>query len=276
MLCNYKGVTDVDIDKDIFEIPIGWWDKNMEDVATISFVEGHNIVVGGSCEVGKKEFLRGLLYNVVAMYSKNEVNITLVSLDVDMCSDFKNIDNINIINTDDKLKIGIDELAIDIEKRLHLLDKNSLTFNEYNKISPKKMPYRLVILDNVGDLKDSDYLVELGDRLLKGESRKRGTVYDRLYVLDCLNNADRAGVYFVTSLNDDSYNYLKKSCLFSIGVFNLIKGLKIGFNWDILGLKSPYKIVGKGVLLNKGEEPYNFYSSTITRVDLLNKLRDLQ
>ena len=92
MLSNYKGVTDVVIDKDVFEVNIGWWDKNMEDVATISFVEGHNIVVGGSCEVSKKEFLRGLLYNVVAMYSKNEVNVTLVSLDANMCSDFKNID----------------------------------------------------------------------------------------------------------------------------------------------------------------------------------------
>ena len=274
MLSNYKGVTDVVIDKDVFEVPIGWWDKNMGDVATISMVEGGNLVIGGSCSVSKKEFLRGLLYNVIAMYDKNEVNVTLVSLDADMCNDFNVLSNVTAINTDNGLDIGINELSLDIEKRLHLLDKYGLTFNEYNKISPIKMPYRLVVLDNVVDLKESDYLIELSTKL-KGECRERGTVADRLYVFDCLTNADRAGVYFVTVVDDKSYTYLRTSSMNNIGVSSLVNGLKIGFNWDIIGLNTSYSLIGKGVVSDKAEEPYNFYSSTITRVDLINKLREL-
>lgn len=274
MLSNYKGVTDVVIDKDVFEVPIGWWDKNMEDIATISIVEGGNVVIGGSCSVSKKEFLRGLLYNVIAMYDKNEVNVTLVSLDADMCNDFNVLSNVTAINTDNGLDIGINELSLDIEKRLHLLDKYGLTFNEYNKISPIKMPYRLVVLDNVVDLKESDYLIELSTKL-KGECRERGTVADRLYVLDCLTNADRAGVYFVTVVDDKSYTYLRTSSMNNIGVSSLVNGLKIGFSWDIIGLNTSYSLIGKGVVSDKAEEPYNFYSSTITRVDLINKLRGL-
>lgn len=271
MLSNYVGFNKISVDKELFELPVGWWDKNMEDVATVSLVESGNIVVGGKCEVSKGEFLRGLLYNVVSLYSKDEVKVTLVSLNKDMCDDFNVLSNVNIINTEKEVDLGVNELLSDIEKRLYLLDKYGLSLNEYNKVSPIKMPYRLVVLDNINDFKGYNYLSILYDEL-KGDCRKRGTVFDRLYVLDCLNNADRCGVYFVTLVDDCSYYYLKSAKMNSIGMQNLIEGVKIGFNWSVDGFSSTYNLVGKGVLFNKGEEPYNFYSSTIARVDLINKL----
>lgn len=47
MLSNYVGFNEISVDKELFELPVGWWDKNMEDVATVSLVESGNIVVGG-------------------------------------------------------------------------------------------------------------------------------------------------------------------------------------------------------------------------------------
>lgn len=276
MLSNYKGVAISTVDKDIFEVPIGWWDKDMKDSATVSFVESSNAIIGGNCDVSKSEFLRGLLYNVVSLYKYNEVTIALIGLDSEFYEDFNVLGNVSITHSDSDIDMLLKELVLDIEKRLHLLDTHRKTFKEYNSSSPIKLPYRLVVLPDVSKLAKSITLKKVGNELIMGESRERGTITDRVYVLDCLNNADSAGVYFLSMVDDSSYTYLKSSKMLYVGLYNLVKGMKIGFNWDLVGLNTSYSMVGKGVLENPKEESYNFYSSTITRIDLINKLNGLK
>lgn len=277
MISNYEGFTDLTVDKSILELPIGWWSKNKGGaIATVSLVDSGNIVIGGSCKVSKEEFLRGLIYNLLNLYAKNDIEVTFVGLDNEKYKDFTELSNVKITKDDEDINIVANELSLEVEKRLHLIDRLNVSIEEYNKKSPIKMPYKVVVLPDVTLLKESDFLNKLSNKLFKEENRFRGNLTDRVYVLDCLTNAYRAGVYFISMVDTESYNYLKMQSVSNVGLSELINGIKIGFNWDLIGLNTSYSMIGKGVVVCKDDEPYNFYSNTITRVDLINNLKKLK
>lgn len=277
MLTNYEGFKDLILDKSSFEVPLGWWNKNKDDyIASVSLADNGSIAIGGECEVSKYEFLRGLIFSILASYSKKEVDITFLGLDNTQFEDFNIMDNVTITSNESDIKLCINELSLEVEKRLHLLDRFNLTFNEYNTLSPSKLPVKIIVLPNVAELKKSEFISNLGYKLMHEENRFRGNLTDRVYVLDCMTNAYRAGIYFVSIVGKESYTYLKSQNMNTLGISELIKGIKIGFNWDLIGLNTTYSMIGKGVVDCKGEEPYNFYSHTITRVDLLNNLKNIK
>lgn len=270
MLSNYKKMP-VLLDKDMFEFPIGWWNKELEDVATYSFVENGNIAVGGLCDVSKKEFIRSMLFSVVSNYKSDEILISIIDKGNESYDDFNILSNVSISYDDNSISKMLNELLLDIDKRLCLLGKESL--KTYNQSSPIKFPFRLVVLPDVSNLVNSDFLKETYLKLIDMDNRESKTLSDRAYVSDSLRNCDRAGVYIVSVLDNKTYDFLKSSKVAYTGLDTLVRRSKIGFRWGILGLSDVYKRVGKGVIVTLDEEPYNFYSNTITRVDLINKLR---
>ncbi len=284
MISNYKGFDGYKVDKSLFEVPIGWWDIDKTDLSSVYLSEVYNIVVSGVSDEDLKDFVRAFVFNTLNNYKQNEVCISILDYNTNIYDDYKDVPNVSLSKGDIELEIGIKEIFMDIDKRLSLLDsiysiggdkKPFKCISDYNKYSSMGMPYKLVVLPSLDRLYKSKFICNFLTNLKEGEGRKRGTIDDKLYVKDCIDNAYRCGVYFITSLSSDLEKSVNKSPIMMYTFGSMLKGLQIGFQWNKLAPIDKYNVSGKGVIKSIDEDIFNLYSSRITKVDLQNKLREL-
>ena len=113
-----------------------------------------HLLIAGTTGSGKSMFINNLLINLITNYKKDYLQLSLIDPKKVELNIYKNVEQVQKIanNLNDAKKILQDAL-IEIDKRYKLLE-NSNTRNiiNYNKKSGNKLPYRIIVIDELADI----------------------------------------------------------------------------------------------------------------------------
>lgn len=127
-----------------------------------------HLLVAGTTGSGKSVFLNTIILNLLYNYTPQELNLLMIDPKKVELSIYKDIPHLKTeIATDTDTAKKVLDFAIDeMLKRYELLQQNkSRSIETYNEKSIHKMPYLLIIIDELADLMLSDIKTKLGSDL---------------------------------------------------------------------------------------------------------------
>ena len=159
-----KATTDV-------VIPIGLYDdpeNQRQDISELNFTQGHVSVVGSS-QHGKTNLLQTVVRALAENYSSDEVHLYICDFASTIMKSFLNLNHVADViveNEEDKIKLFMQMMVEELERRKTMLSDMGLSsYASYREAGLKDLPQIIIMIDNMGVLRDT--YPELENDLIK-------------------------------------------------------------------------------------------------------------
>ena len=137
-----------------------------QGLLTLPITIGGNAIIYGMADSGRDEFLQGLVYSIINTYLPEEVNLYLLDYGAETLINFKDAPQVGdvILNSDEeKLNNFVKLLNTDIKRRKKAFLQYNGNYLDYVKMSEKKLPNIVVVINLVENLTDNN--LELFEKL---------------------------------------------------------------------------------------------------------------
>lgn len=132
-----------------------------------------HLLISGTTGSGKSVFINNIILNLLYNYTPKELNLIMIDPKKVELSIYKNIPHLKaeIATETETAKKLLDYVIKEMYKRYELLqEQNTRNIENYNKKVNEKMPYLVIIIDELADLMLSDTKTKLGVDLI-GQQR---------------------------------------------------------------------------------------------------------
>jgi len=240
---------------------IGEYDNPSEQrqgLLTLPITEEGNVLVYGSSDGGRDEFLQTLVYSIITTYDSSEVNLYLLDYGSETLMNFKDAPQVGdvVLNGDDE-KLGnlIKMLNSEINKRKKVFLAYNGNYIDYIKLSSEKLP-NIIVMINVVEVMTETYT----------------ELFDKLFTV--IREGAKYGINFVlTTTNQNSIRFKVAQSCKQILCLQLNNDTEYR---DILGKTNglvPFKCLGRGLV--RQEAICEFQTASIATDDqLLNTIKN--
>lgn len=211
----------------------------------INLCDTPHLLVAGTTGSGKSVFINSIICQLISNYSKNELELSLIDPKKVELSIYKNVEHVTDIATDLQSATTVLQNAIkQVEQRYKLLEENNTrNIENYNKKAYNKLPYKLIIID------------ELADILLQDKKNRKRTINNEMtlegYIVRIAQIGRACGVHLIVATqrpSSDVITGLIKANIPSRVAFSVSSKVDSRI---ILDDKGAEKLTGKGDLLFK-------------------------
>lgn len=237
------------------EAIIGEYDapsKQYQDILTLKLNDEANTLVYGSSGTNREMFLSSIIYSLCIKHLAGDINIYIIdfgSESLRMYEKFPQVGDIVYASEKDKLLKLIGLIDEEIKERKKLFADYNGEYKNYIKNSGKKVPIKLIIINNYDSFKESYSSLE--DILIK-----------------LTREGERYGIIFIISATNSHSIYSKIERNFN-HTFVLDMPDKSDYI-DILGkIGNVYPASYDGRGLYRNEEVYEFQTAQVTNQDNL-------
>ena len=226
--------------------------QQYQNILTVKFNDEGNTLIYGITGTNREMLLSSLIYSVCTGYSSEVINIYIVdygSESLRIYNKFPQVGDIVFASESDKLNKLFGLINEEILYRKKLFADYNGEYKTYLKLSGKKMPLKIIIINNWDAFKEANASME--DVLAK-----------------FVREGERYGVLFVISATSQRSLYTKISNNFH-NVFVLDMKDKNGYIDTLgkIGNLYPAEYAGRGLF--KSDDVYEFQSTQICEVDNL-------
>jgi hypothetical protein len=159
-------------EKDFLSIPIGVTPSGEEVRFSLGeYSDAYHAFIVGATRSGKTTLINNILFEIARKYSADEIRLILMDyksgIEFNIFKYHPNVEEL-CLSSDLNLSLEIlDRLVDEMDKRASLFKEAKVTkINEYNKQNPdKKIPYKILIVDEAQKLFQFEYSSEFSDRL---------------------------------------------------------------------------------------------------------------
>ncbi len=237
----------------------------------IDLCQTPHLLVAGTTGSGKSVFINSILSQLIKNYNKNELELSLIDPKRVELSIYKNVEHVKELATDlQSARTVLQNVLNEVKKRYKLLEKRNVrSIDSYNKKSEYKLPYRLVVVD------------ELADILLQDKKNKKRNINDTTmtledYIVRIAQIGRACGVHLIVATqrpSSDVITGLIKANIPSRIAFSVSSKIDSRI---ILDNKGAEKLTGKGDLLFKmvGSEEITRIQSPFISDDEVEKIVD--
>lgn len=226
--------------------------RQYQDILTLTLNDEGNTLCYGSSATNREMFLSTIIYSLCIRYTTDDINLYIVdfgSESLRLYQKFPQVGDIVYSSEKDKLMKLIGLITDEIEYRKKLFIDYNGEYKNYIKNSGKKLPIKLIIINNYDSFKESYSSLE--DILIR-----------------LTREGERYGILFMISATNSRSIYSKIECNFQ-NTFVLDMPDKSDYI-DILGKIGnvyPANFDGRGLYRN--EEVYEFQTAQVTNPDNL-------
>jgi len=225
-------------------------ENQSQGLLTLPITKEGNVLVYGTGDSGKDEFLSSLIFSMLMIYDTDEVNIYIMDFAAETLLNYQQapqVGNVLLNGDEEKLENIVKMLNSEINKRKKLFMKYNGNYQDYIKLSGKTLPNIIVVINAIEVLTevDSDYVDAL---------------------TPIIRDGSKYGINFIiTTTNQSSIKYkISQSCK---QVICLQMNEETDYR-DILGKTNglvPSSCLGRGLI--KLDRVLEFQTGFITRED---------
>lgn len=240
----FKNIDYILKDKQGLQVCLGK-DLNNTDYK-IDLCQTPHLLVAGTTGSGKSVFINSILSQLIETYSKSELELSLIDPKKVELSIYKDVDHVKELATDLQSATTVLQNALnEVEKRYKLMEqKNVRNINSYNNKSEYKLPYKLVVIDELAD-------ILLQDKKNKRKSIDNTTMTLEDYIVKIAQIGRACGVHLIVATqrpSSDVITGLIKANIPSRVAFSVSSKIDSRI---ILDSKGAEKLTGKGDLIFK-------------------------
>lgn len=132
-------------------------DNQIQGMLTLPITENGNTVIYGNIDSGKDEFLTSLIYSIVTTYSSSEVNLYLIDFGAETLNNYNDIPQVGDVllsSDEEKLENLVKMLTTELNKRKKAFTSYNGNYQDYIKLSGKKIPNIIVVINSIESLND--------------------------------------------------------------------------------------------------------------------------
>ncbi len=124
----------------------------------------YHAFIGGTTGMGKSNFINNIIVQVAEKYSSDEIRLVLLDLkgaggtEFQFYKEHPNVETLVLTSRIDIVKKVITDFTNELDVRTQLFNDNEVrTVEEYKAVTGKKLPYKLMIIDEVQELFSTDW-----------------------------------------------------------------------------------------------------------------------
>ena len=241
-------------------------------VSSLDLVDQPHVLIAGSTGVGKSILLQALISGLALMRSEKELKLILVDtkkLDLTLFSTLPHV--IDTIENPEQFHTSMSRLMSIVRKRTDLMKGIARNITEYNQMQDVKLPYYVMVIDEVADLIDLDK-----NWIYEGDAAKYED-YPRIPIrLNSLLQICRAaGVHVICATQRSSVDVVKGTIKANLPTRIALRLPSRFDSLTVLNQSGAQNLLGKGDMLVESasfQSVLRFHGAFISSNDIVNIL----
>lgn len=250
------------------KLPILLGQNHIGENSVIDLAEQPHILIAGSTGSGKSVYESAVIASLSTIKSKEEMHLYLVDtkrLDLTLFEDLPHIKE--VVREVKEWYMVANSLYTEVQKRQLKLEKYGCrNINEYNEKVDEKMPYIVVIIDELADLIEKD-------KAQRSEDENNGDFHEDPKVMDAIRKITQvsraSGVHFIACTQRTAVTIISNDVKVNFPTRIALKCPTWQDSMTIIGAKGAENLLGKGDMLiqHSDSEIINRYHGPFVRME---------